>query len=991
MFFVSEARNLVTNVLESWRLNLYRRDRILGTTELVSTGMGLFPNATTTEYSVSADGSRAVFSVAASRSGIPEEGNVFLRDLGTGTTTLISRSVNGTGPAPGSSWDPHLSNDGNRVLFLSTSSELVDGPQTISQVSLYLYDVPTGSLRRIEEDLGFFLDYQASDDGRIVVFTRYGNLFIPDGARRVDLWVLETESGNLTQVTLSPTASEQIGRVAIPESFLLSGDGSRVAFFIGVPTTSRENMGLWSYDVVGKLSEQLVSNKPPEWAEGVSWSDDGRRLAIKSGAYGNPSPSQVQIWSLGAGLSTLDELTDAPTLYRAPAIQRVVLDPSGSHVLYETAEAVPEAGVLERGSGNVYLRELSTGKTRLVTEGESLVEEDFLKGGNAMAFHSAQRFDPEDDNGEGDIFYLPFDHEGPERVSVGLAAPERMGFGASRLDGGLSDDGRWIVFSSLAENLVPNDSNGRRDVLAHDRETGTNSLVSVNREGRSAVSGARWGRISRDGRSVLFLSDSPDLVEGVTNGTPNLFLRDLVTETTELVSLDPVTGKPLDLEVQNAWMTGDGRKVIMEMENYRVENGIGMWGPARLVVWSRAQGTTANVLEGLTNQFGFPLIHSFGSARFDRNASLVAFSSAYDPGTGAHVRNLATGELTRLPVRVGSLVVDLSADGRWVLTRFGPFTDYDPQLNDWVTTPRSYTVVDRATGMAGALELPSGMAVFTLRFTDDSQHLALMGQLAGGGGDAPRRQMFLYSLARRELTPVRTPGDGFPSGLEISKAQFSADTRWMILSSATSGVEGADGPDVINVFLHDRYAGVTRRISARADGLPGNGASLGGHLSADGTVFAFSTFAGDFIAGDDSRYSDVVWGASAFAAVLDSDGDELPDVWERGHFGTLSESGNGDPDHDGQSNREEYAAHTSPADSASRLAMAGLHSTIRGVEVDWHSHAGVTYQLQRSESLGAAGTWSDVGEPMTGYEGLLHQEVSGEAAGAFFRVAVTAQ
>ena len=57
----------------------------------------------------------------------------------------------------------------------------------------------------------------------------------------------------------------------------------------------------------------------------------------------------------------------------------------------------------------------------------------------------------------------------------------------------------------------------------------------------------------------------------------------------------------------------------------------------------------------------------------------------------------------------------------------------------------------------------------------------------------------------------------------------------------------------------------------------------------------------------------------------DTDGDGLPDDWERFYFGNLSEDSNGDPDHDGATNQEEWAAKTDPtASSRLRILQAGF-------------------------------------------------------------------
>jgi Tol biopolymer transport system component len=102
----------------------------------------------------------------------------------------------------------------------------------------------------------------------------------------------------------------------------------------------------------------------------------------------------------------------------------------------------------------------------------------------------------------------------------------------------ISDDGRWVAFSSSATNLVANDSNLKRDVFVRDLLNRTNLLVSVNtnRVAGNNISGSP--ALSADGRFVAFQSLASDLVANDSNKTNDVFVRDLVSGTTTLVSLD---------------------------------------------------------------------------------------------------------------------------------------------------------------------------------------------------------------------------------------------------------------------------------------------------------------------------------------------------------------------------------------------------------------------------------------------------------------------
>lgn len=116
------------------------------------------------------------------------------------------------------------------------------------------------------------------------------------------------------------------------------------------------------------------------------------------------------------------------------------------------------------------------------------------------------------------------------RSSTGAAA-NRDSWGPS-----LSADGRYCAFQSLADNLVPGDTNHLYDVFVRDLLMGTTTRVSVSSTGAQAHGESSWCAISGDGACVGFTSSAPDLVPGDLNGTNDAFVHDLATGFTELVS-----------------------------------------------------------------------------------------------------------------------------------------------------------------------------------------------------------------------------------------------------------------------------------------------------------------------------------------------------------------------------------------------------------------------------------------------------------------------
>jgi Tol biopolymer transport system component len=143
-----------------------------------------------------------------------------------------------------------------------------------------------------------------------------------------------------------------------------------------------------------------------------------------------------------------------------------------------------------------------------------------------------------------------------ERVSINAAGEPAN---ADSYEPSLSGDGRFVVFSSSATNLVNGDRNGSGDVFVHDRATGDTRLVSRSSTGTQGNGGSGMdpdgpGALSRDGRFVAFTSSATNLVPGDTNGKSDVFVRDLKTGTTTLEDPGHVSG--------NAAITPDGHFLV---------------------------------------------------------------------------------------------------------------------------------------------------------------------------------------------------------------------------------------------------------------------------------------------------------------------------------------------------------------------------------------------------------------------------------------------
>ena len=186
---------------------------------------------------------------------------------------------------------------------------------------------------------------------------------------------------------------------------------------------------------------------------------------------------------------------------------------------------------------------------------------DISDNGQVVAFASlANNLVAGDTNGQWDVFVRVLSTNTTTRVSVNSAGVQGNGRSEAPV---LSADGRYVVFGSYANNLVTGDTNGKRDVFIHDRQTGTTTRVSVSSAGAQAAGMSAFYAVSDDGRYVAFQSNAKNLVAGDTNGKIDVFVRDVVGGTTTRVSVSSAGGQANN-HSQFPDISGDGRYVAFQ-------------------------------------------------------------------------------------------------------------------------------------------------------------------------------------------------------------------------------------------------------------------------------------------------------------------------------------------------------------------------------------------------------------------------------------------
>jgi uncharacterized repeat protein (TIGR01451 family) len=218
----------------------------------------------------------------------------------------------------------------------------------------------------------------------------------------------------------------------------------------------------------------------------------------------------------------------------------------------------------------------------------------------------------------------------------------------------ISANGRYVAFTSDASNLVAWDTNGFPDVFVHDCKTGETRLVSVSSAHEQGSAQSNSPVISADGRYVAFTSYADNLVAGDTNGFPDVFVRDLKTGKTTLVSVSSagVQGSQSDA------ISADGRYVVFTSEIN------GEFSPTSVFVRDLKTRTTTVV----NSRFG----RNWGG-RISADGRWVALTSRkFDRAAQAQLHDRVTGVTIGIVPGGGYLPGyfshsdAISADGRYV-------------------------------------------------------------------------------------------------------------------------------------------------------------------------------------------------------------------------------------------------------------------------------------------------------------------------------------
>ncbi|MET3909308.1 VCBS repeat-containing protein [Bradyrhizobium sp. S3.3.6] len=414
---------------------------------------------------------------------------VFTADGGSdGSVTRVSTGATGA-QADGQSHQPVFSPDGTKVAFESYADNLVPG-DTNGQPDIFVKDLTTGAITLASTSAsgvqGDSWSYQPvfSPDGTRLAFASASDNLVPgDTNSAYDIFVKDLTTGAITRVSTNASGAQADGFQSTNPIF--SPDGTKVAFYSDadnlVPGDTDHVRDIFVKDLTtGAIT--LVGASPYNGGDGSggdqngftfapSFSPDGTKIVFGS-TTGGGAINDIYIKDLATGVATLVS-DSASCVHGNGGSYDPVFSPDGTKVAFYTFADNLVPGSSNIGIGNIVIKDLTTGVVTLV---------------------SANADGAPQDNGEA----------------------QKPVF---------SPDGTKIAFYSFADNLVPG-VNGY-EIYVKDLITGTVKIVSTNASGAQANGYSQAPVFSSDGTKLVFESSASNLVPGDTNGTEDIYVKDI--------------------------------------------------------------------------------------------------------------------------------------------------------------------------------------------------------------------------------------------------------------------------------------------------------------------------------------------------------------------------------------------------------------------------------------------------------------------------------
>lgn len=381
---------------------------------------------------------------------------------------------------------------------------------------------------------------------------------------------------------------------------------------------------------------------------------------------------------------------------------------------------------------------------------------------------------------------------------------------------GVSGNGHYALFSSSATNLVPDGAQVGFGLYVRDLRTSRTELVSRADDGTALTALDDVAGISGDGRYVVFSSGAANVAPGQpADGAYNVYVRDLVKGRTRLVSAgSPTGGAQSDLGAYHPAISADGRSIVYMSTRTDLVPGAPVKPDTRnIYVTDRVTGHTRLASVGANGQAADD---DSDNPTISADGRTVGFSSSATNLLQPAVRTNGTAD--RPPLRYTSL--------------------YTHDLDRGTTTLASLA----ADGTAGA-------ASPTIRLSPDGRYATYALGAAPLPGGKARTELFLQDLSTGEVKSIRTSTNPAAICWADPSAAISADDRWVYFSGGCSDTVIRASQARYDLYRQNLETGRTEIISTASDGSQQDGAALDPYVSDNGRTVVFTDDSANLLAG----------------------------------------------------------------------------------------------------------------------------------------------
>lgn len=418
------------------------------------------------------------------------------------------------------------------------------------------------------------LQSQLSPDGRFVLITTDKDEIVPEDANcEVDVYLKNLQTGEILLISRNMGGASGNGS---SYGAAISADNRYVAFYSHasdlVLNDTNDASDIFVYDILTRNMRRASVDSNGNEGNGNSYlpsiSFDGDQVIFESEASNlidedENCSSDIFVHHLSSGIT---ELVSRSTIGDQGNRDSwgAVISGNGRYVVY-TSES--DNLDIDDPCGGVFLFDLLTGETRRIlmeiggapVAGSSVTS--ISADGRYIAFESdTNNLVSNDHNSRFDAFV--FDTQDNTILLISVTPGGESGNRQSS-NPIISSDGRFVVFESLVNTLVPGDSNDSNDVFVRDLLTGTTTLLSTNSNGGQGAYYSMPDSISGDGRYITFYSASQNFEWG-DNGGSNTFLVSNPVFASPRVTVAEVNDAPVLVDGGTPVLDGVGLNAVAE-------------------------------------------------------------------------------------------------------------------------------------------------------------------------------------------------------------------------------------------------------------------------------------------------------------------------------------------------------------------------------------------------------------------------------------------